>query len=294
MSDNEIPVGIVAGLLNAPTVVRNRTNYTGDGMPYVHVSDLLKNAASDRFCPREFVIKYFERRLAPTGTVPAKMRLLWDTGNLIGDRVVIQRFMQTSVEYGHLVWGDWRCDGCSNMVATFDYHPGQCGGCGSHSLTYSEVDLRLDDVRLVGHPDLLFRMDDGTIIIYELKTIDRQDIVFAQIDNPLGDHHVQASLYYYILRRLGYKVSKILRFIYIDRSMDNMYTSNPFREIGATVLSPKRIQPLIEIPKKLVKHIADQTLPDKICKTCTDTRTTKCSVVTSCFGRRSNKITPMW
>jgi hypothetical protein len=292
MSDNDIPVGIVAGLLNAPTVIRNRTNYTGDGLPYVHVSDLLKNSSSDKFCQREFVLKYFERRLAPTGTVPAKMRLLWDTGNLIGDFAVIKRFKQTSVEYGHLIWGDWRCDACDHLH-TFDYCPSKCSSCGSDKLTYSEVDLRLDDVRLVGHPDLLFRMEDGTIIVYELKTIDRQDIIFSQIEAPLGDHHVQASLYYYLLKRLGYKVSQTLRFIYIDRSMDNMYTSSPFREIGATVLSPKRIQPLIEVPKKLVKHIVNRTLPDRICKTCTDTRTTKCLVVTSCFGRRSNKITPM-
>ena len=291
---SELPLGIVAGFLNTPTVVRSRTNNTGDGMPYVHVSDLLKNSSADRFCQREFIIKYFERRSAPTGTVPAKMRLLWDTGNLIGDAVVIRRFMETSVEYGHLVWGDWRCQSC-DQLHTFCYQPSACAVCGAakHRLIYSEVDLRLNDVRLVGHPDLLFRLEDGTIIVYEIKTIDRQDIIFEQIDSPIGDHHMQASLYYYILRRLGYRVSKQLRFLYIDRSMDNMYTSNPFREIEAPVLPAKRVQRLIDIPKNIVKLINQQTLPDRICATCTDTRTTRCSVPTSCFGRRSNRITPM-
>lgn len=293
MPVNKLPDNAVADLLNTPFVIRGRTNNTGDGMPYVHVSDLLRNSASDKFCAREFVLRYFERRTAPTGTVPAKMRLLWDTGNLIGDHLVIKRFIETSVQYGHLIWGDWRCDGCGDMVATFDYHPGQCGNCGCFNLTYSEVDLRIKDVRLVGHPDLLFRLDNGVIVIYEIKTIDRSDIVFDELNVPLGDHHMQASLYYYILRKLGYKVYRKVRFIYIDRSLDNMYRSNPFKELEAEVMPIKRVQPLIDRCKKVVKYIEDQILPDRVCKSCTDTRTTKCSVVTSCFGRRSNKITPM-
>lgn len=291
---NDLPLGTVASLLNAPTVVRGRTNNTGDGMPYVHVSDLLKNGSSDKFCAREFVLRFFERRTAPTGTVPAKMRLLWDTGNLIGDHIVIKRFMETSVEYGHLIWGDWECQRCGQLH-TFCHKPARCSECrtGEDSFQYREVDLRIQDVRLVGHPDLLFRLDNDVIIIYEIKTIDRQDIVFSKMTEPLGDHHVQASLYYYILRKLGYKVHKLVRFIYIDRSVSSMYTESPFKELEVPVLPSKRIQPLIERCRLVKRHIEKQLLPERICSCATETRTAKCSVVTSCFGRRSNKITHM-
>lgn len=290
---NEFPLGSVVSFLNAPTVIRGRTNNTGDGMPYVHVSDLLKNGSADKFCAREFVIRYFERRTAPSGTVPSKMRLLWDTGNLIGDHIVIARFIETSVEYGHLVWGDWRCGSCDHLH-TFCYRPKVCiCGAEPERLTYSEVDLRISDVRLVGHPDLLIRLTDGTIIIYEIKTIDRQDIVFADLSVPLGDHHVQASMYYYMLKKLGYKVSNMVRFIYIDRSIADMYTETPFKEIEAKVIPAKRAQALVERPKLVKAHIEKGTLPDRICGKPTDTRTNKCTVLTSCFGRRSNKITPM-
>jgi hypothetical protein len=160
-------------------------------------------------------------------------------------------------------------------------------------MCYREVDLRVEDIRLVGHPDLLFRMDNGKIIIYEIKTIDRQDIVFSDMKAPLGDHHVQASLYYYILKKLGYDAADFVRFIYIDRSVSRMYSELPFKELEAAVLPAKRIQPLIERCRSVVAGIENGLLPHRVCKGVKDTRTARCSVVTSCFGRRSKKIIPM-
>lgn len=300
MSDTpSFPEGSLAKLLNMPFTSYGRMGETAQAETYLHVSDLLKNKKDNRFCIREAVLRHFERPYRPKGTVPAKMRLLWDTGNLIGDEIVLRRLIEESLEYRHLVWGDWQCVNCGHVEVEFGYRPprgsedtprGSCSECGCWTFRYKEVDLREKTVNLVGHPDLLLRLEDGTIVIYEIKTINRTDIPWDSINRPLGDHHMQASYYYYLLKREGYKVSRRIRFLYVDRSLDDMYREKPYKELVEDVLPVSRIQPGIDTCRKTQEHITARTLPDRICESCKDTRTNKCTVVSSCFGRRLNTI----
>lgn len=287
--ETEFPEGALAKFLNYPIVVTPRMGETEQALPFVHVSDLLKNKADNRFCIREFVLRHHDKPTRSKGTVPPKMGLLWDTGNLIGDHVVIKKLLAKSSDLAPKIWGDWQCDGCNVVVNRFSYRPTACS-CGSKNLTYKEVDLRETDVRLVGHPDLLARLEDGTIIIYEIKTIDRTDIDFEGINRPLGDHHMQASYYYYLLKKLGHKVSKRIRFLYIDRDIQNMYREKPFIELVEDVLPVSRIQTGIDTCKSAKSHIEKRTLPDRICESATCTRAAKCTTLASCFARRLNFI----
>lgn len=295
----EFPEGALAAALNHPFVMHPRMGETDHDLPYLHVSDLLKTKADNKLCLREHVLRHFDKPTKPVGTMPAKMRLLWDTGNVIGDELVIRRLLETDPTFAPLVWGDWTCDSCGHVVH-FSHKPNRCmrravrgKKCTCRKFTYKEVDLRIESVRLVGHPDLLLRLSDGTIIIYEIKTIDRGDVDFDKLTEPLGDHFMQASYYYWLLRKLGYKVSRRIRFLYIDRSIDNLFREKPYREVCADAAPSDRIQFGIDKCKELVQHIQKRTLPDRVCKTCTDTRTNKCSVTASCFGRRSNRIKPL-
>lgn len=291
--DTEFPEGSLAKFLNFPLVVRPRMGETAQELPYVHVSDLLKNRADNRFCIREHVLRYYDKPTRSKGTVPPKMSLLWDTGNLIGDYVVVKKLIEKSPDLGKLVWGDWECDSCGN-ISRFCYRDDAYGAtgcsCGCTRFHYKEVDLREDDVRLVGHPDLLIRLTDGTIIIYEIKTIDRADIDFTSINRPLGDHHMQVSYYYYLLKKRGFKVSKRVRFLYIDRDISNLYREKPFVELVEDALSVARVQSGIDTCKLAVSHIQSRTLPDRICDSPTCTRATKCTVVASCFTRHLHII----
>lgn len=297
--ETEFPEGIVAKLLNSPVVVHPRMGETAQTLPYVHVSDLLKNKKDNQFCIREHVLRHYDKPIRAKGTVPPKMGLLWDTGNLIGDNIVIKKLIKSG-RFGQLVWGDWTCDGCDAVAATFEYKPECCPSCGSKNMTYKEVDLREDDVRLVGHPDLIIRLKDGTLIVYEIKTIDRQDIAFdptstndgALLTQALGDHHLQASYYFYLLKKRGYKVSKRIRFIYVDRDLANMYREKPYLEFVEDVMPVERCQKGIDTCKNARDAIQNRTLPDRICDTPTCTRSAKCTTVASCFARRLNVILP--
>lgn len=291
MSDlPEFPEGIVAKIMNLPYILHPRSGEADNDLPFLHVSDLLKNSKQNRYCIREAVLRHYEAPDRPVGSVPAKMRLLWETGNLIGDHIIIRRLIETAPDYGSKMWGDWECDGCGHKEASLDYRPDECSVCGSERFTYKEVDLRIMSIRLVGHPDLLFRMEDGTIIIYEIKTISRGDIDFGTMSEPLGDHFMQASYYYWMLRKLGYKVSRRIRFLYIDRSLDDLYTEAPYKEFCVNAAPAERIQYGIDICKAQMEAIAKKRLPPRICASANDTRTAKCTRTASCFGRKSEII----
>jgi predicted RecB family nuclease len=285
--EDVFPPGIIADMLNLPTAIIPRQGEVERKLPYVHVSDLLKNSPSDQFCEREVVLRHFDPLKRAKGSVPAKMKLLWDTGNLLANNVVIDFLLNT--DYGKYVWGDWICTHCEAKTLS-SYRPKKCSSCKGSKFIYSEVDLRAESVRLVGHPDLLIKLPSDRIIIYEIKTFNRSDTPFDSLAEPLGDHRLQASYYYWMLRESGQNPIDKIRFIYIDRSLDNMYKSKPFKEFVVDLVSKDRIQRGIELARKVKKAIEQKKLPDRICKEPLSGRALKCAHAAGCFARLRKTI----
>ncbi len=283
-----LPKGIIADTLNRKERRKERGKMDEESIPRLHVSSLIKSSTQDFFCVREFVLRHMERDDIAGGGIPAKFSLLFATGHFLGDHIV-NEFLRRNPEWAKYAWGDWKCK-CGHTKRRRQCLPkGHCKRCRSAIHIYVEVDLFNPLKTVVGHADLIFCVD-GMFYIYEFKSIDRADIVFDDITEPLGDHNLQASNYYYMLKSEGKKVSKQIRFVYVDRSMEQLYRKLPFKEVEAPAVKARRLAPLYSKAKRCHAAIKKGRLPERLCESITDSRAKNCPKAISCFNRRKKTI----
>jgi hypothetical protein len=230
-----------------------------------------------------------ERREAAGAGIPAKFALLFAVGHFYGDYMV-QEFLKKNPEWAKYAWGNWRCI-CGHETRVRQCTPvgEKCSKCEHPVDRYVEVDLFNPAKTVIGHADLIFCVD-GFFYVYEFKSIERADIVFAEINNPLGDHLTQASNYYYMLKGEGKQVSKMVRFVYVDRSMAGLYTTLPFREVEGQAIPQHRLRNFYIRAKVTNNAIRKGVLPDRKCETIDCSRAKNCKVAISCFNRRNRAI----
>lgn len=288
----ELPDNLIADTLNAKRRKEAR-GMRGTDVPRIHVSSLIKSGTSDFFCEREFVLNYIERREHLGAGIPPKFELLWETGHFLGNYIV-NRFIQRNPEWGQWAWGDWTC-ACKHTMMRRCHLPNvACDKCGLPVDTYLEIDLFNPDGTVIGHADLIMCVvEDGEewFFIYEFKSIDRADVDYESMTEPLADHVVQASNYYYMLRSEGKNVSRRLRFVYVDRSMQGLYTIKPFKELYAPAIKADRLGRFYKRAKKVHSSINKGILPDRKCEDIKCARATQCGVAVSCMERRLSKFT---
>lgn len=289
---DQIPTGIFANILNNREVNVDRHNVENDTIPYIHVSSLIKSGSIDTFCPREFVLRYMEKHTKFGGAIPAKFEVLFEAGHALGDAAV-NKFLRRSLDYGHTAFGDWECT-CKETRITLERRPQEpyaiCNHCSTPVINYAESDLRDDTIRIVGHPDFMMQDDTGRIYVFEIKSIDRADIDFQELEEPLGDHVIQASIYYWLLIKKGFKVHPYVRILYIDRSLQNIYTEKPYKELSVKRISLPRVRRIVNKAKRAYIGCKNGILPKRICDKIDCSRANNCKSAISCFGRTSKKI----
>jgi hypothetical protein len=230
--------------------------------------------------------------------VPAKMNLLWAVGHFYGEYIV-NEFLRRNAEWGQYAWGDWGCMCGETRVYRQHLPDTDCRHCNGSVDRYLETDLFNPAGTVVGHADLIFLVDN-VFYIYEFKSIERADVPFDTLEAPLGDHVVQASNYYYMLKSqvaadpvmtaFGVRVSPSIRFVYVDRSMDGLYTKKPFKEFQARRISSRRLRNFYLRAKECHTSIRKGILPDRLCEDITCARAKQCSRAISCFNRTRQKV----
>lgn len=258
----------------------------------IHVSDLIKSDLAMRFCPREMVLAHFEGREQTAKVLPPGFELLYAMGNTIHDLV---RTKYTKSQRGASAWGTWTCacgklkrEGCSRPNVKLPKNT--CAVCSTPATHYREYSLYLHKYRLVGHPDFIIKWE-GKFYIVEIKTVDRQDVVFDELRAPLGDHHLQASFYYYMMRDLGYNVSPDIIFVYVDRSTSKLWRSGVYKEFRVRRCDAKRIIPFLAKCTAIINAVENKTLPARICQTHKASRAKNCASCLTCFERQGDTIT---
>lgn len=284
-----LPKGLIANTLNTRNRRMGRGHIDDDTVPRMHVSSLIKSSTQDAFCPREFVLRYMERTSLAGAGVPPKFELLYAVGHYYGDYIV-QKFLERNPDWAQYAYGDWRCIcGQTTFKACNKPQGAVCDHCTHPVEIYVEIDLFNPLKTVVGHADLIFNVD-GFFYVYEFKSIDRADIIFSEITEPLGDHLLQASNYYYMLKNEGKRVSRVIRFVYVDRSMSELYRALPFKEVEAEAVAARRLTPLYNKAKRVHRAIEEGRLPDRICDTITCSRAKQCGRAVSCFNRSKKTI----
>lgn len=289
-----LPNNLIARTLNSRGRKQARGGRGHDKIPMLHVSSLIKSDPADFFCPREFVLRYMERADDAGSGIPPKFELLYAVGHFYGN-FVVQQFIERNPDYAKFVWGNWTCVcGESKRERTCLPEGQLCNVCAKPINIYVEVDLFNPKKTVIGHADLIFCVTDDEgrewYFIYEFKSIERADVVFADIKEPLADHLTQASNYYYMLKSEGKRVSKRIRFVYIDRSMTGLYTTLPFREVSGEAIPKHRLHKLYERAAEVHKAIRTGYLPERKCTTIDCSRAKQCHSAISCFNRKRAKI----
>lgn len=281
-----LPKGLIANTLNTKSR-RIERSHSEDSVtiPRLHVSSLIKSGTQDAFCAREVVLRTIEKTDRAGAGISPKFELLFAVGHFYGNHIV-QRFLEKNPEWAKYAWGDWTCV-CGHTKLERECMPKNrvCRRCRKPVNLYGEVDLVNPRKTVCGHADLIFNVK-GYFYIYEFKSIDRADIVFEDIKEPLGDHLLQASNYYYMLKAEGKKVSKVIRFVYVDRAMDGLYKKLPYREVEGAAVNMRRLHSIYSRADACHVAMEKGELPNRICESITCSRAKQCSKAISCFERR--------
>lgn len=289
-----LPTNVVSDALNITTASSPRAN--AEGKFRIHVSDAIETTGPRAFCAREQVLAYHSPRVRTRGKLTPARELLFATGHFQHD-YVIERLMRNS-KYADYIYAQWTCRDYTwhdrdahDMITTIwgKAKRIKCK-CGQPLRVHNELDLELPSLLLVGHPDLVFLMPNDVYYVHENKTMERKDVSFDDLVNPLASHRLQISFYYKMLKhraiKEGRNVSRKLVVNYIDRSNSKLFGGNPYKPLA---IKPEADEYMRKYKNRLlhvVEGIKTKKLPPRICSEITCTRARNCDLATECFARR--------
>lgn len=305
------PVGLVADTLNNYHIDRHRSTKHTAGSYFLHVSDLIAANATRKFCAREHVISLTEERGdSRIRQISPGMSLIHSQGHAI-QKHITEDFIERS-PHGDKVWGDWTCV-CGSTRKSYSFRPKpeayKCSVCHQVLDQYDELVINWKEYLISGHPDLGIVWNE-ILHIYEVKSIDRKDVDFATMDAPLGDHTLQGSMYYWILKEMRkseqdalakspgaftpsipFDIDPHINYIYADRS-NNLFRREYFKEFTKRASPLSRIEPMLANAKSVKDSIGVKRLPPRlnICTGVQSARAKNCNCAVSCFMRNKNAI----
>lgn len=243
---------------------------------YLHVSDLIgkcirKKALAERY---------------NQNPVPQPISITDATTYAQGD-AIHDAFRDRAVHGGpEQVWGNWACK-CGTTKTeepcTFSEldHKVRCKACGKALNEYQEVPMFNKEHMIVGNPDLLFYLPGlKAFYVNELKSISHEQ--WKDLARPLPEHVVQVVFYWYLMRAAGYRVANRVSVIYVSKGWK--FSGDIWKEFSVDATKEvHRLEPYLAAAKAFIAARAGGELPERTCRTETDTTARSCSASASCF-----------
>lgn len=306
------PVGLIADILNNDSIDFYRAKGHTATDYLIHVSDLIQVNSTRKFCPRQRALSLFEKRDDTNyRKIPPGMRLLHALGHAAQSHIT-NEFIARSANRDK-VWGNWRCR-CGQFAVHFKFKSEvaaeKCHVCKQAPEIYEEISITWHDYNITGHPDLII-VWNGILHIYEIKTIDRQGVDFDAMEAPLGDHTLQGSMYYWIIRSIieretaqlaehpgafnrsiPFDIDPFVNYIYVDRSNKNLFKRIFYKEFVKRASNMERITPMLDLAQSLRDSLKTKILPPRldVCGGPNSPRAKNCHCALSCFNRTRNII----
>lgn len=252
------------------------------GTDYLHVSDLLHN------CIRRVA-------LVETMNIPPQPQTLNLTSALtFAQGEAIHDVLKERATAGgpRLMWGHWscRCGTCSTPTPSLfsEVDPGQrCPACKGPLDRYKEVDVRNEQYKIVGHPDMLLLIPGlDALHVTELKSISHDK--WKDLVRPEPDHVLQSLFYWFLLREDGYRLTDRCSVVYATKGW--MFSGEPHKEFtfdAETIVH--RLDPYLEDALALKASRTGGDLPVRTCSSEMDPNAKKCEVCKACFGVTNEK-----
>lgn len=291
------PINVISESLNVTGISFPRLS---SGQYRIHVSDALETTGPRAFCAREHVLAANSPRQRVRGKITPARELLFATGHFIHD-FAVQRIIDRS-EYGPHVFAHWACTKWTYGSKEHQRFTGKLLNaskakckCGRPLTVHHELDLELPRLLLVGHPDLVFLVNNK-FYIHELKTWERKEISFDDLSTPIASHRLQVSFYYKMLSAMapklapGSTVSRNLVVDYIDRGNSKLFGGNPYKPFQIRPEADTDMQPFKNRLEHVVVGMKTGKLPKRICPTIECTRARNCDLAVECFARRGTHV----
>ena len=243
---------------------------------YLHVSDLLHK------CVRRIAICKKNGITAHAPPISLSQLLTFEQGDGIHDGV--KNWLKEASPDS--LYGIWSCP-CGTTKHeqwfTFDEidHEETCEACGKHIDQYHEIELRDEELRVVGHPDVVLRRSGSILLISELKSIKHEDWVELVRPQPL--HIMQVIAYWHLAKRKGLPVSEYVSIAYFTKKqVQKEYPGKEF-VLRAEEYVP-RVLAYIETAESYAAFLAGGDYPARTyCKSFTDSNAKICNVRSICF-----------
>jgi hypothetical protein len=276
----------VGSLLSAHARRKDKSRLGGD---WLHVSALIGGD-----CLRAYLIASKEQVVADIKPMVAD-RMLWAIG-----KTVEAHIREAMVElYGaENCLGRWKCSCGKTEFVGIGGDETECGNCGSGHHRYDEINLRDEETRLTGSPDFIVRnprTKKWTVVeIKSIKVVPKNGVrngspEFHTLEAPQRNHSLQALLYRWLLKRLGYDVTDEVLVIYGAKDYVQESPYKPFSVDGEAEENVIAVNNLVALASEYADAQRKGTLLPRIphCSSCTTSRAKACPCVTSCFSRRA-------
>lgn len=249
---------------------------------YLHVSDLLNR------CMRKIALTEQQDMPQQRQMLSLMDSLTFEVGDTIHD--VIKR--KAGLGGPSSVWGHWHCT-CKSLHTETPCLRSEvdmdevCAGCHTPKHIYGEVPMRDEELKIVGNPDLiLFLHNYLAYYITELKSIAHAQ--WEEMSRPKPEHVIQILFYWYLMRKLGYRVASRVSIFYVTKGY--LFSGEPYKEFTfepEEILS--RLEPYLDEARYLLRFRADGTLPPRTqCSSRNAPEAKKCSMCSVCFEENTH------
>lgn len=243
---------------------------------YLHVSDLIGR------CIRKFALVE-QHDIART---PQRLTLMDLLTFGVGDTIHDIMKERTAFAAPRQVWGKWACKCGTTREDTpctlHDMAGRTCRVCNGPVDVYQEVSMRDEDLMIVGNPDLILYLAHlDALHVTELKSIAHEK--WKELVRPVPDHVIQVLFYWYLMKKLGYRMTDRCTILYITKGYT--FTEQPYKEFSFNPESIiHRLEPFLDDARALKEARAGGPLPVRTCASSVAPDAKKCEVCSICFG----------
>jgi hypothetical protein len=255
------------------------------GGPWLHVSALVNGE-----CLRANLLAERED-IESAEKVPSAMRIVWHIGKAV-EAYIREDLIELYGKENCL--GLWTCS-CKKSSYTGYGTDKVCKICQTRLDTYAEYNVKDGELRLSGSPDFMVRKPDGSLVIFELKSIkvapkgyNNGAPEFNTLAAPQRGHALQLLMYCELMRRQGYEVDPEGLVGYCAK---DFVARSPYKlyQVDSSLRENRQVvEALMDVSFEYATARKKGTLPPRIplCPNCTSSRAKACPVSASCFSYR--------
>lgn len=179
----------------------------------------------------------------------------------------------------------YRCSKCGKIYLKTDEKPKICQHC-KYPMTKEQITLKykiLDDVSIIGHPDLVMRLNSlqKKFHVYELKTIKPEE--FDILKTPLISHVYQIKTYLWLIKNLP--PEKRNRFKIDFKTGYIVYIKKTYDKDPIKIFEVKLTGDFEENMESIINQLQGKERIERICNSEHSIIAKKCPVAKYCFNK---------